>query len=290
MSRKITVRQGLPILGEAIATLFRNPQLLYPFFLLGFIQFLLMEVLFFANRFPLAVIFAPVITRLHGPQYLHYPFNYELLNHWFQSARVVVYFFFTSFFVGKVVLMVARINNNESAEGKMPRLGLRRYVNLIAIFFLTFLLVHGLTSAYGLLIRRATAIRSTDGLFFIIKQSVLLGAPYFSLFFSIIVTVLFAYVIPLVVLDRKNVIIAFLKNFWFLGKTLLPLFIIILLSSLLYAPVLLLRSNQQWMAGFLTPEVWQIFTIAGVIIMLLIDAVQYTAITMCFLLTKDDEQ
>jgi len=290
MSAKITVRQAFPILGEAIATLFRNPQLLYPFCILGFVQLLLMEVLFFANRFPLSVICAPIITRLKGPQYLHYPFNYELVNHWFQSSQMFIYFFLTSFIVGKVVLMVAKINNGESLDAKIPRLGLRRYVNLVAIFVLIFILVYALTSGYGLLVRRATAIRSTAGLYFIIKQAVLLGAPYFALLFSILVTVLFAYVIPLIVLDRKNVIVAFFQNFWILGKTFMPLLIIIFVSSLLYAPILLLRSNQQWMSGFLTPEIWQVVVVLGVIVLLLIDAVQYTAVTMCFLLNKDDDQ
>ena len=289
MSTKLTVRQSFPLLGGAVTTLFKNPQILYPFFILAFIKLFLIEVLFFANRFPLVKVFGRIITRLKGAQYLHYPFNFDLINHWFQSSQAFIYLLLTSLFIGKAVLIIAGINNGEEITSKTTKIGLRRYINLIAVFLLIFVLMSGWIAGYGLLMRRAAQIRSTSGIYFVIKQAVILGAPYFNLLFSGVVTMLLAYVVPLVVLEKKNVFAAVLRNFVLVWPSALALFIVFFTSSLLFVPVLLVRSNQQWFSSFMTPESWQVFMIFGIFVMLFIDAIQYTAITTSYLLTKDDQ-
>lgn len=288
MSTKLSFKQSFSILGGAISTLFNNPLLFFPFTILAFIQLLFMEILFFASRPPLLNIFRPIIVRLKGELYLHYPFNLDLMNHWFQSVQVIIFLFLTSMIIGKVVLMVSRINSDDSSDCSVPKLGLKRYVNLVISFFLVFLLMYGMTSVYSLLIHRASQIQSTNGIYFILKQAVLIGAPYFNLLFSIIVTTLLAYLVPLIVLDNKNVFVALFVNFKILWTTAVPMFIVIFISSLFYVPILLVKSNHQWFSSFMTPETWQIFIIFGIFVMLFIDAVQYTAITMCYLLTKDE--
>lgn len=286
MSTKISIKQSFSLLGGSIGLLFKNPQILYPFGILAFIQMLLMEILFFAPRFPLSTVFTPVIQRLKGAMYLHYPFNFDLINHWFQSFQIFIFLFFTSLLIGKAVLIIAKINQGE-AVSKMPRLGLKRYVNVIAGFMLIFLMMYGFTSVYGLLIRRAAQIRSTTGIYFLIKQAVLVWAPYFNLIFSVITMTLLAYIIPIIVLDKKNIFIAIGRNFQILWGSFFALFVVIFVSTLFYVPILLVRSNQQMFFSFMTPEGWQVFVIFGVFVMLFIDAVQYTAITTCYLLTKE---
>jgi len=288
MSTKISIKQAFPILGSSISSLFKNPQILYPFGILAFIQLFIMEVLFFANRWPLVKIFGPIISRIKGAVYLHYPYNYELIHHWFQSSQIIIFLFFSSLFIGKAVMTVASVNRGESLGDKMPALGLRRYINMMIAFLLIFFMMYGLTGIYGLLIRRAVRIQSTSGMYFFIKQAVLLGAPYFNLVFSIVLTAILAYVVPLIVLEKKNVFIAFGKNFMTIWPSFFALLTIVAVSSALYVPVLLVRSNQRWFSSFITPEGWQVFVIFSVFIMLFIDAVQYTAITTCYLLTKDE--
>ena len=289
MFTKISIKQSFSLLGSSISSLFKNPYILYPFAILVFVQLLFLEILFFAPRFPLSLVFHPIIRRLKGDVYLHYPFNFDLVSHWFQSAQIFIFLFITSFFIGKAVMFIAKINQEGRIEKKvLPKLSLRSYVNLIVGFFLIFLAMYGLTSLYGLLIRRAAQIRSMDGIYFLIKQAVLVGAPYFNLLFSIIVTTIFAYLVPIIVLEKKNIFIALGRNFKILRGSFFPLLIVIFISSLLYIPILLIRFNQRWLLSFVSPEGWQVFIIFGVFVMLFIDAIQYTAITTCYLLTKDE--
>ena len=288
MATKLSVKQAFPILGGSITLLFKNPQILYPFGILAFVQLSFMEVLFFSNRWPLVKIFGPIISRLKGNIYLHYPYNYELIHHWFQSAQVFIFLFFSSLFIGKAVITIACINKGEGVGDKMPVLGLRRYINMMFSFLLIFVMMYGVTSVYGILMRRAVQIQSVSGIYFLIKQAVLVGAPYINLLFSIILTALFAYLIPLVVLEKKNVFIAVGKNFETIWPSFAALLTVIAATSMLYVPILLIRSNQGWFSTFVSPEGWQIFVVFSVFVMLFIDAVQYTAITTCYLLTKDE--
>ncbi|MEW5895761.1 MAG: hypothetical protein AB1650_08425 [Candidatus Omnitrophota bacterium] len=288
MSQKVSAKQTFSLILNSIFTLFKNPQILYPFGILAFIQLLIMEVLFFAPRNPLSFIFKPIITRLKGEAYLHYPLNFDLMNHWFQSLQVVIFLFITSYLMGKAILMIASVNQDKPIGDKMPALGLRKYLGIVLAFFFFFLLIHGLTSIYGLLIHRAVQIRSTSGIYFYIKQAVLVGAPYFNLLFSIMVTALFAYVVPVIVLEAKNVFIAIGKNFQILWLNLLPTFGVVFLTSMIYVPILLIRSNEKSLSVLFTPETWQLTVIAGIFILLFIEAMQYTAITTCYLLTKDE--
>lgn len=288
MSTKLPVKQSLPLLGNSISSLFQHPKILYPFAVIAFIQLLFMEILFFAPRFPLSVLFKEMILRLGGKLYLHYPFNFDLVNHWFQSGQAWIFLFISPLFIGKAVAIIAKINRGQPVEDKMPVIGVKRYVNLIVSFLIILLMVYGLTSFYGLLIRRAVQIRSTSGIYFMIKQAVLIGSPYFNLVISVIVTTLFAYVVPIIVLENRNVFEAVWKNFQIIWASFWTLLIVIGASSMFYIPVLLIRSNQRWFFSFVSPELWQTFVIVSLLFMLLIDAIQYAAMTTSYLLTKEE--
>lgn len=288
MSKKVSVRQSFSLLGASMSCLFKNPKILYPFAILAFVQLLLMQILFFAPRFPLAMFFGPIIMRIKGAAYMQYPLNFDLMNHWFQSAQIFIFLFVSSLLIGKAIMMVACVNRGESLAEKMPLVGFKKYVNVIVAFLLIFIMMYGLTFLYGFLMRRAVQIRSTSGIYFLIKQAIFIGAPYFNLLFSIIVTSLFAYMLPLIVLEGKNVFSSVVKNFKLLAFSFWPLVIVISISTLFYLPVLLIRSNYRWFSTFIAPEGWQVFVIFGVLLMLFIDAVQYTAITLCYFLTKDE--
>jgi len=91
MSTKISIKQSFNLLRNSIDLLFKNPQILYPFGVLAFIQLLLMEVLFFSTRFPLVKVFGPIIERLRGAVFLRYPFNFDLISSVFQDFQPIIF-------------------------------------------------------------------------------------------------------------------------------------------------------------------------------------------------------
>ena len=221
---------------------------------------------------------------------MHYPFNYVLLNKWFQQVQVPVYVIFNSFFIGAAVLIIHNINNDKSVKMKTVfKKTLSSYIHLIVACVVAVVVLFGLSSFYGLLMRRALTIRSISGIFFMIKQAVLLGAPYVNLLFAVIVTSVFAFVIPIIVIEKKKVFSAIILNFKNLWKSFFVVFTVIFLSGLIYVPILLLRSSGQLFRTVMIPEAWGITLIISVFVSLFIDALQYTAITTFYLLKKESK-
>ena len=66
------------------------------------------------------------------------------------------------------------------------------------------------------------------------------------------------------------------------------LFFVMAFSGALFIPVLLLRTNEVFIKGFLVPELWQMVIVFGVFVLLAVDAIQYTAITEIYLQQKDE--
>lgn len=290
MALKDPTKQPITLLRSAFSTLLENPSVLFPFACIAFVQFLLLEVIFFAPRFPLNVFFGQVISRLHGEAYLHYPFNYFLLSQWFQMAQIPIYILCNSFFLGVAVSIIALINSDKAVHMKnVFRQTLSVYIHLFVAAGLSILLMSGISFGYSFLIKRAEMIRSDSGIFYIIKRIVIEGAPYFNLLSAVVVTAMLAFIIPIIVIERKKIFQAIVENFKLLTRSFFFILVVVLLPALLYLPIILLRSNRRILSEFASPEVWGWLIVVSVVVTLLIDAIQYAAVTIYYLLKKESK-
>ncbi len=281
-------KQPITLLKLAINTIINHPIILYPFTIIFFIQIIILEVLLFATRNPLSLFFGPLIRRLEGEIYLHYPFNYVVLTKWFQGLEVWIYLFINSFFIGVAIAIIDLINKEKPINFKaVYKHVLSLYIHLLIGAFLTIMALIIFSVLNDLLIKRALIIRSTSGIFYIIKRIVLDGAPYFNLLFAIVVTTLFAYLIPIIILEKKKIFSAVILNFKNLFRSFWFIFVLVFLPGLLYVPVLVLKTRGHLLEAIFIPEVWGFLIILSVIVKLLIDAIQYTAITTYYLANKD---
>ena len=106
MPSKKSVYQPIALLRTSLGSILQNPIILYPFALMACIQLFIIEILFFAPRHPLNLFFAPMIKTLEGERFLHYPFNYAVLNKWFASTQMFTYVLLNSFFFGVAVMII----------------------------------------------------------------------------------------------------------------------------------------------------------------------------------------
>ena len=244
-------KQPVALLKSAFNTIVSHPAILFPFAIVAFIQIFLLEVIFFATRYPAVILIKPLVIRFRGEEFLHYPYNYFLLTAWFQNVQIPVYVLFTSFFIGSAVAVIGLINNEKKIEIKSVfKETLKSYVHLLVAGVLSVFLLWVLSMLYGLLMGRAREIRSTFGIYYVIKKIVLDGAPYFNLLISIFVITVFAFVIPFIIIDRKKVFTAIKLNFQNIQKSFWFIFVAMLLPGLLYVPILLLSTKMKniwWM-------------------------------------------
>lgn len=288
MNVKSPNRQLFSLLRESVNSYVVNPVILFPFATIAFIQLLVIEIIYFSPRFPLVRFFGPMIQRLEGEAYLHYPNNFMILPKWFQIAQYFIYIFIGSFLTAVAIAIIANLNSNKKTNfSSAVRETLPQYVHIALAAIITFAVFYGLTGVLGLIVRRAVQIKSQTGIFYVIKAIVLYGLPYYNLLIGVLVTTVFAFVFPAIVIDRKKIVPALLVNFRYLWKSFWFLFVVILIPTLFYVPVLLLRNNFGSSMDMTFQELKPALMVLSVLAMLFIDAAIYTALATYYLMKKE---
>lgn len=277
----------IAFLQNSFNTILSHPVILFPFAIVAFLQLLILEILLFSNRYPLSIALGPLI-RFNGEVFMHYPYNFVFITNWFQKAQIPLYVLFIVYFYGVAVSIIEAINLEKRVNLKsIFRKTLSTYVHLFIAGAISVTIMIVFSKLYDLVAARAMTIRSKSGIFFMIKKLVLDGAPFVNLGFAILVTTLFAFLIPIIVLERKKIFSAVVLNFKYLWGSFWFLLSVVLIPSLLYTPVLLLKLNGKFFNEFFIPEVWLIVLIVGIFVMLFIDTIVYTSITTYYLLRRE---
>lgn len=274
-----------PILRISINTLFSNGAIFFPFLVILFTQYLLLEILYFYPQWPLNQFFEPLVSKLESPMFMHYPLNLALLQKMYFAAYIPVYIFFSSFFVCVAIAAIKDIN-----EDKKPNIGqimvrmMPYYLYIIVTAALIYAFSYLFSQGYGMIEARAEQIRSVAGPFFWLKLTVLEGAPYFRLLLNVVAVAMFAYVFPLIAMEKRNLFMALLENIKYVLTAPIRTFMIVLLPSAVFALVLLARKNVPFEGEL--PEMRVIMIALSILIMVIIDAVVYTSLTMFYLVRK----
>jgi hypothetical protein len=276
------------LLNAVFDILVSNPIILYPVIVLGFIQLLFLEIIYFAPRYPLSELFGPIIVKSAGPAFLHYPYNYLLLSKWFHSVEICIAIFISCIFYAASVLIISLINSGKPVSmKKVFQRVLSSYIHLVAAMILAAILIQGLTFLHGLALKRALLIRSDAGIFFLIKEAVIISAPYFRFLLACLVTALLAFVVPIIMLEQKKIITAIKLNFMNYSRCFGSILGVVIASGFLYLPIIFWQSFQTNDGMLKAPEMSGLFLVLSILMMLFIDTIQYTAITLCYLLVKE---
>ncbi len=281
-------KQIIPLLRESVNSFVANPIILFPFIATAFIQLFVLEIIYFSPRFPLVRFFGPVIRRLEGEIYLHYPYSFMILPKWFQAAQYLIYIFIGGFLTAVAIVIIANLNSNKKIKfSSAVRETLPQYVHIALAAMITFAAFYGLTEILGLVVRRAVQIQSQAGIFYVIRAIVLYGFPYYNLLAGVLVTTVFAFVFPAIVIDRKKIVPALFVNFRYLWKSFWFVFAVVLIPTLFYVPVLLLRNNFGSSMDMMFQELKLILMALSILVMLFIDAAIYTALATYYLMKKE---
>ncbi len=276
----------LSVLRLSIATLLDNKVILFPYAIIVFIQLFLLEILYFSPRQPLIIFFGPIIRKLWTDSYLHYPLNFVLLPNLFQNLQFPIYILFTSYLMALSINILVKINSQAKVNfGELCRKTLASYVHIVIAALIAFVVSFLLYKGYEVVLNRAIVMRSETGLFGAIKKTVIYGAPYFNLLLNILGTALVAYILPIVVIDKKNIFKAVMLNFKELRKSFFLTLLVVFVPSMLYVGIVLLRNNTAIQST--APELGVVIMAIGVFVVAIIDAVVYTAISLYYLLGKE---
>ena len=276
----------LALLKTSVNTILANPLILFPFCTIAFVQLFVLEILYFVPRYPLTVFFGPIIRKLWAESYLHYPNYLVLLPELFHKVQPPIYIFISSFLFAVSVTLIFSVNSDKkinlaSAFCETSSM----YIHVVLAALVAYTSYYCFDQFYSLLSQRAILIRSEVGIFFIIKKIILGGWSYFYLMYGVFLTTIFAFLIPIIVIEKKKIIAAIGLNFKNLWRSFWFVWAIVFIPTLFYLPILLLRNNIFKFAGSI-PGIHLYILVLSVFVTIVIDAVVYTAITTAYLLKK----
>lgn len=285
MNKKKDQPKVFTILRSSINTLFSTSAIVFPFSIILFAQLFMLEILYFIPQWPLNVFFGPVISKLWSVTYMHYPFNLALLPKLFYYAQIPAYILLSSFLICVGISAIMKTNNDEEVKiGAIFKQLLPSYVYIVVTAIITFFFIKLFVEGYDLIYQRAESIRSQTGPFYWIKTTIIVGAPYFKVLLNVVGTTLFAYVFPLIVIEKRNIFSAILLNLRYVLTAPFKTFLIVLIPTLLYVLILLSRNHIPFEAQI--PEMRVLSIVVSVLVMVFIDAIVYTSITTFYLIRK----
>ena len=288
MPFKRAPKQLIPLLMGSVDTYMANPVILLPFITLAFIQLLVLEILYFFPQYPLSVFFNPIVQTLWGGEFVHFPNNFLILPKLFQNVQVFIYIFVSSYLISIAVEIIAAINRNGKCSfATASREAVQRYIHIFIAALIAFCTFLGLFKFYNLLMVKVVNLSLVGGAFFAAKSIILQGTPIAILIIGAFTSALYAFVFPIIMIGKKRIITALIQNFRYLWGSFWHVFMIILVPTLFYLPVLVLRHNIAGIANVTFPEVRVLALVIGIIVTMFIDATIYTAITTFYLLKKE---
>lgn len=287
MKKKMNQHEGvLSTIVNTVSSLQRYQNIFLPYLILIFVQLLILEIFYFAPRYPLNVFFGPLIKKLWGESYMHYPWNLSVFPQLFQMIQLPFYIFIGSFMVATGITVLKDINDDKKGDfGSAFRKTLGSYVHILLAACVTFALVWLFYKAFNLVHARARIIGATAGIKFYIKVFILYGAPYFNLFLGALATALTGYILPAIILDKKSVFTAALINFRIIFRTFFFTLGVAIVPYLFFAPALLLR--QLISSRIIPPDMTFLVMVISVLLTVTIDAVVYTSLATSYIINKE---
>ena len=221
--------------------------------------------------------------------YLHYPFNFLLMPKLFYYADLLISVFIGGFLTAVAILMIQSVNQDKAPHFKIAfKNSLSRYITVFLITLVIFFLLFYVIKFQKILIGRFLA-KKTTGILGFIRNFWVGGFGYINFLVAIFIQALFAFCIPVVMIEKRPFLGSLRRNFSLLKSLFLNTFLLILLPSLLYLPIIILKNNLSVLIDKSSPEITLVVIGAGILFAIVLDAFITTVITTLFLLKKDTE-
>jgi len=126
---------------------------------------------------------------------------------------------------------------------------------------------------------------------------VFVGLKHMHLYWSItiafvvviVLQVLFTFVPAILIIDKSKLLPAFKSNAFVLARLAVPAVTLLLVPSLLYLPVLIVKTKVGTLMSKFSPEIVLVVLAAGIVVSFLVDTLVITSTTLLYLHTKNQK-
>lgn len=250
---------------KTVNTVIVEPALCVPFLIFAAVETAVLFILFLAPRAPLRVILGPIISRLWGEAYLHYPTNFILLPRLGSSARMFLAVVLSSLLTGMAVMLVNEVYHKKAAKLKAAfKAALSQYISLFAIVLIFTAVFYFAMRLFGWALSKYFMAGHASLLF--IKPNIWMGpiAYCFNFMLALFIQSFFIYAIPILMIDKEKLIKAIFKSFLFFKKFFFATLLLVGLPMLVYIPITVLEHNSVVLIQKLFPEIILLLLLLGI--------------------------
>jgi hypothetical protein len=238
---------------------------------------------------PFVIVLGPPIKAFFGAQFLHYPMNFVLIPKLAGISRSVL-----SILVGALLSAVAVqviFNLYEKKTVRMINVFkalLKKYASLFLVVLVITIVFHGALQLPALGLKSYFLTGHKTLLF--LKPAMWFGSILAGISFiiSIFVQGCFAYVIPVLVIEKVNPFKALLRSCGLFFKSFFPTIMLVGIPMLAYVPIIILQYNTLFIINKFYPELVLFVALLNVLVTSLFVDVLITVSTTLFYLTYKD--
>lgn len=206
---------------QTSSILIKNPTIWIPFIFLGFADFFVLMLLFFAPSPPMSHVLAPIIRTFYSERFLHYPENFLLLPKLATHAHVLISSVLGVFVTG---LAIKKIEGEMHGGEGIPTTAALRVVG--RKFFSLFIAWVGMFLLFKVTVRLALPLIPANAGF-------RMGGVFLL---GLIMQSVLSFVLPAIILSEKG----FFKGFW--SGLLFGIRYVVLASAITFVPMLLVTA------------------------------------------------
>lgn len=263
-----------------------KPIVIMPFFILAFLEGLVLELIYFSTRRPVSNIAGPIIRKYFGENSLHYPGNILILPNLFYYAGVAIYILIGVFLIAISINIFKNIRANLPIKtGVLIKNASKQYLSFV-IFGVIMISLIILARELNLLMFSKLSSFGLKHLPKIGTQPYVIGLFFFLFLSNCILQTFLILTLPLIVIQKKSLLKALWGSIYLGFRNFFSLFGLIVLPFLVYFPVTLLKMGSVKLASKTFPEVILYVTAAGIIVGILIDCFIFICASQ-FLLDKE---
>ncbi|RKY30003.1 MAG: hypothetical protein DRP74_07815, partial [Candidatus Omnitrophota bacterium] len=245
-----------------------QPKLVVPFAIFAAVEALVLFFFFLAPREPFISFMGPIISRLWGDAYLHYPTNFLLLPRLGSISRMFLAVVLSSLLTGMAVFLVAKVRNKEQVNLKEAFIqAVKRYLSLLIIVGLLVVFFYVSVKAFSfLVVKYFTATGQTRLLW--MKPAIWFGPISLAVnfFIALIIQSLFVYAIPFLMIGKEKLVKAIIRSLVLFKRLFLPTLVLVGIPLLLYVPITILEQNSAFLIQRVFPEFILIVLLLGIAI------------------------
>lgn len=273
---------------KSIELILKKPIVLAPFLVIGFLEALAAELLYFSSQKPLAIITGPIIRKFFGEKFLHYPLDLILFPKTFYSAQLVIYVFIGIFLTGLCVNIVRNIKENLPVKrNALVKNALKRYFAFfvfgVIMAIITILLKNLGTIGFSFFLR--VGAKHLPGVIFKIAP---MGFSFGMYFLHVAIQVFFVLTVVIMVLKQKPLLKALLESIVLGARNYLNIFTMILVPFMVYLLVSFVKWNYSVLIDKTCPEIVLYVTGIGIVTSIFIDA--FVIISATFWLMEKEKK